>query len=91
MGAIRVCSPGSWDRSGNAIGEFGVFTQPLAEADPAGWAFGDCLSCLAARFARAEMKAMGEPQTPDKDQQAIRQYLKLMSRPDKHGPVISGG
>ena len=36
MGAIRVCTPGSWGRSGNAIGEFRVFTQPLAEADPAG-------------------------------------------------------
>jgi len=32
MGAIRVCSPGSWSRSGNAIGEFGVFTQSLAPA-----------------------------------------------------------
>ena len=30
MGAIRVCCPGSSGRSGNAIGEFGVFTQPLA-------------------------------------------------------------
>jgi hypothetical protein len=36
VGAIRVCSPGSWGRSGNAIGEFGVFTQPLAGADLAG-------------------------------------------------------
>jgi len=32
VGAIRVCAPGSWGRSGNAIGEFGVFTQPLAAA-----------------------------------------------------------
>jgi len=37
VGAIRVCSPGSWGRSGNAIGEFRVFTQPLAGAAPAGW------------------------------------------------------
>jgi len=36
VGAIGVCTPGSWGRSGNAIGEFGVFTQPLAAADPAG-------------------------------------------------------
>jgi hypothetical protein len=36
VGAIRVCAPGSWGRSGNAIGEFGVFTQALAAADPAG-------------------------------------------------------
>ena len=36
MGASRVCSPGSWGRSGDAIGEFGVLTQPLAAADPAG-------------------------------------------------------
>jgi hypothetical protein len=34
--ASRVCSLGSWGRSGNAIGEFGVLTQPLAAADPAG-------------------------------------------------------
>jgi len=26
LGAIRVCSPGSWGRSGNAIRDFGVFT-----------------------------------------------------------------
>jgi hypothetical protein len=34
--ASRVCSLGSWGRSGNGIRDFGVSTQPLAAADPAG-------------------------------------------------------